>query len=272
MAHQHGGAGRFSGELLISLAISALLVVYLYHAFRHRSRRGWSMLRIVSFVSGAGLILLSLSPALTAMAQHDLRGHMLQHLLIGMYAPIGLILGAPFTLALRTLSVPNARRLSAFFRWQPIRWLSHPLAGLLLSIGGMYLLYATPLFAASQQHAVLHSLLHIHFLAAGLLFTWSIIGIDPAPHRPKLRMRLVVLFVAGAAHAMLAKAMYINLWPLGVATDIDQIRSAAKLMYYGGDLAEIALLIGLFSQWYRNPRRQRATSLSRLSVMPSKQT
>lgn len=269
MSHQHG-ATSFWGELAISLAIITLFVVYLWAAWQLRSRRGWSWLRSVSFASGIVLVLLGLSPTLTAMAQHDLRGHMLQHLLIGMFAPIGLVLGAPFTLALRTLSVPDARRLSAFFRWRPMRWLSHPLTGFVFSIGAMYLLYATPLFAASQEQALLHSLLHIHFLAAGFLFTWSLIGIDSAPHRPRLRMRLVVLFLAGAAHAILAKAMYIYLWPLGVAADAEQIRTAAKLMYYGGDLAEIVLLIVLFAQWYRNPRCQRDLASQTVSVLPSK--
>lgn len=261
----------FSGEPLFSLAMIALLVVYLWLAFRQRSRRRWSMWRVTSFASGIGLVLIALSPTLAAVAHHDLRGHMLQHLLIGMFAPIGLVLGAPITLALRALPVHTARRLSALLRRQPIRWLSHPLTGLLLSIGGMYLLYATSLFAASQQHPLLHNLLHIHFLAAGFLFTWSIIGLDPTPHCPTMRTRLLVLFLAGAAHAMLAKAIYIYLWPRGISADRDQIEAAAKLMYYGGDLAEIVLLIVLFSAWYRSPRRQQVIAQQTVPVLPSKQ-
>lgn len=271
MPHHHEDAA-FSGELLISLAISALLVLYLVAAWQQRSRRGWSMGRVVSFTSGILLVLLGLSPTLSSMAHHDLRGHMLQHLLIGMLAPVGLVLGAPITLLLRTLSVRSARKLSALLRWKPIAWLSHPFTAFLLSIGGMYLLYVTPLFSVSQQHPVLHSLLHIHFLAAGFLFTWSIIGIDPAPHRPAMRTRLVVLFLAGAAHAILAKAMYIYLWPHGIGADLDQIRAAAKLMYYGGDLAEILLLIVFFFHWYRSPRRQQLFARKGLNVVPSKQT
>jgi putative membrane protein len=35
------------------------------------------------------------------------------------------------------------------------------------------------------------------------------------------------------------------------AHDLDGMRAAAQLMYYGGDLAELALAVALFATWFR---------------------
>jgi hypothetical protein len=83
----------------------------------------------------------------------DLRGHMAQHLLIGMFAPLGLVLAAPVTLALRTLPVKAARRLATLLRSRPARWVGHPVTALALNSGGMFLLYLTPLYAATLARA-----------------------------------------------------------------------------------------------------------------------
>ncbi|MBB4908609.1 cytochrome c oxidase assembly protein [Actinophytocola algeriensis] len=50
--------------------------------------------------------------------------------------------------------------------------------------------------------------MHLHFLVAGYLFAWLIAGPDPAPHRPGVPARLVLLGVAIAVHATLAQLMY----------------------------------------------------------------
>ena len=129
------------------------------------------------------------------------------------------------------------------------------MTALVLNVGGMAALYATPLYAATQASPVLHALVHVHFLAAGCLFTHAVLaGPDPAPHAPGLRTRLNVLFVAIAAHAVLAKLMYGYGLPRGTAHGPDEVRAAARLMYYGGDLAEGLLAVALFARWYRSRR------------------
>src|SRR5690606_31035015 len=91
---------------------------------------------------------------------------------------------------------------------------------------------------------------HVHFLLSGYLFTWSIAGPDPAPHRPGMPMRLIVVFLATAAHAVLGKIMYGYGYPRGIAADPTELRAAAQWMYYGGDLAEFLLIIAFFALWF----------------------
>ncbi len=253
-------------EMLALLTITALTLAYLWAAARSGPRqRPWSAWRTMSWLGGVALVVVASAPLLTTLAHHDLRVHMLQHLLLGMFAPLGLVLAAPLTLTLRTLPVAAARRVIRLLRSRPLRWLSHPLSALALNIGGMYVLYLTPLYALSLHSPLLHLGLSIHFLVAGYLFTWAIVGPDPVPHRPSWRLRVAILFSAIAAHATLAKLLYAYGWPRGAGIDPAQREAAAQLMYYGGDFAELLVAITLFASWYCHSRRLRTAAALRTS-------
>lgn len=256
MPTSHASAGSLATSLPL-LLIGLMLGLYLWGAWQEGRR--WHRWRTASFALGAVLLAAAFLPGLVGWAHHDLRGHMLQHLLIGMLAPLALTLAAPVTLALRALPVRAARVTTALLHRRPVRIVSHPVTALLLNVGGMYALYLTPLYTLSLSNPWLHWWIHLHFLVAGYLFTWAIAGPDPAPGRPGLPLRLCVLFFAMAAHAYLSKLMYIELLPATGLHDPAQIRAAAKLMYYGGDVAELLVAVALFADWYRRraPRRPR---------------
>ncbi|MDT0632434.1 cytochrome c oxidase assembly protein [Rubrivirga sp. S365] len=237
------------------LALAAVLMAYLAAArAQRRAGRRWAGGRTAAFAGGVALLALAAAPPLAAWAHGDLRGHMVQHVLVGMLAPLGLVLGAPVALALRTLPVPAARRVTRFLRGRVVRVVSHPATAAVLNVGGMAVLYLTPLYAATLHAPALHALVHLHVLAAGVLFTWAVLaGPDPAPHPAPLATRLGVLTLAIAAHAVLGKLMYGYGWPCGVA-GAAEVQAAAQVMYYGGDLAEGLLLVALFARWYRAGR------------------
>jgi len=251
---QHTLDGLAIGALGLLLVL--LLAAYWVAAKKQwRAGHDWSRWRAVSFVAGIVLLAVALSPPIAQLAHHDFRGHMVQHLLLGMLAPLGLVFAAPMTLLLRTVSASLARRIIALLHTRLVRCISDPITALVLNVGGMYLLYLTPLYALTHSSPALHVLVHWHFLAAGYLFVWAIAGPDPAPHRASLRARLIVLFVGIAAHSTLGKLMYAYLWPRGTDHGVDEIRAGAKLMYYGGDVAELLLVIALFATWYANSAR-----------------
>ena len=235
------------------LLLAAVLLAYLFAV--SVQRHDWRYLRTASFIGGVLLVAVALSSPVAAFAHADLRGHMLQHLLLGMFAPLALVLGAPGTLLLRTVPVAFARGIVRALSLRGVRWLIHPITAALLDIGGMYVLYLTPLYAISLASPLVHVLVHVHFIVSGYLFTWSIAGPDPAPHRPALITRLIVLFLATAAHATLGKLMYAYEFPRHTAHSVDEIQSAAQVMYYGGDIAELLLAVAFFSLWFRSARR-----------------
>ncbi|MFH9657390.1 cytochrome c oxidase assembly protein [Streptomyces sp. NPDC017248] len=266
----HPDAGGAPGVVLPLLALLVCAAGYLLPAWRARRRnpvRGWSPWRTAAFGTGLALLAVALLPPVASFAHRDFRGHMAQHLLIGMYAPLALVLGAPVTLLLRTLSAPRARRLTAVLHSTPARLLAHPAVALVLSAGSLPVLYFTPLYEAVLAHPAGHWLLHAHFLLSGCLFAHAVAGPDPAPSRPGVRARLVFLGCAIAMHAVAAQLMYGG---FGVAVDapVAQVQGGATLMYYGGDIAELLLAAALVTTWRpaRHPAgrsaRGRARTLS----------
>ncbi|WP_421681684.1 cytochrome c oxidase assembly protein [Stutzerimonas urumqiensis] len=238
------------------LGLPALLMLLYGVGLRCRRRGRWPRVRTAWFALGCLLLAGALMPGMQAWSHASPSGHMAQHLLLGMFAPLPLMLGRPGTLILRCLSPLVARRWLGLLGSAPIRLLTHPVTALLLDIGGLYVLYLTPLFHHSLHDPLLHGWLMLHFVVAGYLYSWAIAGADPAPHRPGFRLRLVVLFVGTAAHALLAKLMYGLAYPRGTGASLDELQAAAKLMYYGGDLAELLLAVALFHLWSQARQRR----------------
>ncbi|RJN32868.1 cytochrome c oxidase assembly protein [Nesterenkonia natronophila] len=218
----------------------------------------WSLWRTLAWTAGVLAVVIALSPPLVEPAHHDHRYHMAQHLFLGMYAPLGLVLGAPLTLLLGALPRRGQLGLTRLLRSGPVHAVSHPISAAVLNIGGMFVLYLTPLYTISMERQEIHWLVLAHFLLAGYLYTWSIAGPDPAPRRPGMATRVTVLILAAGAHAFLAKFLYANSAQFadghGHSHSHDEAASmeaAAQWMYYGGDIAEVALAVMLFSWWYR---------------------
>jgi putative membrane protein len=255
-AHAPGGADS-AGWLLVALLVLVPSTAYLGAARARRDAgRDWPGWRAASLIIGLMLVAVAVSPAMHMLGEHDRRGHMIQHLLLGMFAPLALVLAAPVTLLLGSL--PAARRGMArnLLRSRALHGLTHPATAAVLDMGGLYLLYLTPLYIVTTTNTLAHHLVNLHFLLAGYLFTWSIVGPDPAPRRPTITIRALVLVAAGAAHAYLAKLLYARApeLPGGSSLHLDEVQAAAQLMYYGGDLAELALAVALFATWYHTGR------------------
>ncbi|MFD9400229.1 cytochrome c oxidase assembly protein [Streptomyces sp. NPDC060011] len=250
--HQHADSGSsLPGTVLPLLLLLTAASGYLLAVRRTRRRnpaQGWKSWRAASFLGGLALLAVALLPPLGPAAHTDFRAHMTEHMLIGMYAPLALVLAAPVTLVLRALPPPRARRVTAVLHSPPARSLAHPASALLLSTGTLALLYFTPLYNTAMNHPAGHWVLHIHFLASGWLFAYVIAGTDPAPARPGVRTRLVYLGIAIAAHALIAQAMYGGIF-VDIHAPIRQVQQGAEVMYYGGDIAELLLAGALVATW-----------------------
>ncbi|MEU4864082.1 cytochrome c oxidase assembly protein [Kitasatospora aureofaciens] len=256
-AHGQGGGSSLLEWLLPALVLLGAAASYLLLAQRARRRnpvRGWSRWRTTSFLTGAALLGAALLPPVAPFAHEDFRAHMVQHMLMGMYAPLALVLAAPVTLLLRTLPAARGRQLTAVLHSPPARVIAHPSVGLALSTGGLAVLYFTPLYGATTSGPAAHCLLHAHFVLSGCLFVHAVAGPDPAPSRPGVRARLVHLGVAIAAHAVISQMMYGGFW-VDIHAPIPQVQAGAEIMYYGGDAAELLLAAALIATWRPEPRR-----------------
>ena len=257
LAHSgHDESSAFTAETWLPLLMLTVLAAgYLVLAWRRRlDPRGWSGWRTVSLLLSAALLTVALVPGAQLYPPGDFRGHMQQHLIIGMIAPLLLVLSAPVTLLLRSMPSHYGKIVGRCLRSGPMHVLANPVTALVLSVGGLAALYFTPLYAAMMNIDVVHDLVHVHFLFAGYLFAWVIAGPDPAPHRPSVPVRLVVLGVAVALHAVMSQMLYAGIL-VQVPVSAAERQGAGELMYYGGDIAELLLAIALVTTWrpHRSP-------------------
>jgi len=246
---EHGVQSEISAaEFGIALLLLTAIFIYIHAAIRSRNKfKIWPSFRIVFWVLGIFSVGISLAGPLADWAHHNFIAHMSTHLIIGMLAPLLLVLASPMTLLLRSLSVASARKVTRFLKSWPMYLLSHPLTAATLNIGGLFLLYRTDLFFLMHDHILLYGLVHFHLLAAGYLFTASIIYMDPVAHKASFPLRAVVLVAALAAHGILSKLIYASP-PQTVPKS--EAEAGGMLMYYGGDAIDAVLITIFCYQWF----------------------
>ena len=257
------------GLLVIAVALYIKGVMVL-------TKRGdkWPVGRTISFAIGISAVDFATSGGLGLYAHFSFSWHMVAHMTLGMIAPIAIVLGAPITLALRTL--PQGRNseergvrgtlLSALHtRYSSI--IVNPVGALIIFDGSLFLLYFTSLFGKLMSTHAGHLFMNLHFLIAGFLFFHVIIGIDPNPKRPPFLVRIVTLLAAMSIHAFFSIAL------MSSSTLIDSGYFASLQTPWVGDLltdqnkggaigwamGEIPILIALivtFIMWTRDDARE----------------
>ncbi|MFB1081694.1 cytochrome c oxidase assembly protein [Jeotgalibacillus sp. JSM ZJ347] len=256
MEHIHEAS--FPGpEFEIAVVITGIIAITLYYlAFAKLS--SWPVYRFLLFVAGILATVTSLAGPLAGGAHESFTLHMVVHLLLGMLSPLLMVLSRPLKLMMKSLPVLKARRLSAFMRESSyIRFLHLPVTGAVLNIGGLYLLYMTGLFHQMHSSLILFILVHLHVFFAGYLFTHVILEMDFILHRYSFYHRAAVLILTLAGHKILSKIIYANP-PEGISRTAGE--SGAMLMYYGGDVIDLLLIIFLCYQWYLDRQRLYAIS------------
>jgi putative membrane protein len=246
IAHEAHATSSVPAPVLVAIAV--LATGYVVLAAR---AQGWNRWRTASFVTGTVLLAVAVVPD----PHGDFRLHVVQHLLIGMLAPMALVLGAPVTLLLRSVPARWGRVVGRVLRSPVMHGFTHPATVLLLNLGGLVALYTTPLYRLTTGNEVVHHLVHLHFLVAGYLFAWVVAGADPAPRRPSVPARLVLLGVAIAVHATLSQLMYAGIG-VTIPVPVAERQGGAQLMYYGGDIAELLLAFALVTTWRPRARHR----------------
>lgn len=244
------GAESFSLAVWAVLLFAGALYLIMWRQQR-RMHRSWPLHRTAFFMLGLALLAWTFSPAQNIQAHTHIQAHMRQHLVSGMYAPLALALGWPLTLMLRSMSVRDARRLVRWSHVFPLHLMASPVGILVLNVGGLYLLYLTPLYDVMLNSALIHAVIAFHAVVAGFVYTAVVAGVEPVAVRAPFRSRLIVLLLGTAGHATLAKVLYAGLWPRGTADSPEELRAAAQLMYYWGDLAEVLLMAVAFRGWFQ---------------------
>ncbi|WP_298802701.1 cytochrome c oxidase assembly protein [uncultured Pseudokineococcus sp.] len=257
--------------LWVAVAL-ALAVAYGRGVARLR-RRGdrWSVGRTVAFAIGLVVLVYMTSGAPAAYGRTVFSAHMVQHMVLSMLIPVLLVLGAPMTLALR--SIPKRRDGSRGVReWLVVltesRWLrvvSHPVVAAVLFAGSLIVFYYTPLFELALSTHVGHELMMVHFLGVGYLFANALVGIDPGPNRPSYPLRVVLLFATMAFHAFFgiaiisSETLLAGSWFSSTGWGIDALadqRTGGGIAWGVGEFPTLLLVVVVAVQWARSDERE----------------
>ena len=283
--------GIILGTLILATALYIAGVVKL-------SRNGvkWPVGRTIAFALGISVIDFATSGGLGLYSFFSFSHHMMAHMLLGMVAPIGIVLGAPITLALRAL--PAGRSLvasdgehetergprgllTAILSSRFVAIMSNPIVALAIFDGSLFALYFTPIFEILMGSHLGHIVMSVHFLLAGILFFHVIIGIDPRPKQYPFIFRIVILFAAMSIHAFFSVALlsstslvgaeyYETLATPWVLDLLEDQRIGASIGWAMGEIPILLSLVATFIQWIRSDEREAARIEKRSKLAKSR--
>jgi putative copper resistance protein D len=206
--------------------------------------------------------------------------HMVQHMVLAMISPIFLALGAPVTLALRTLPLRGRRRLVAVLHSRVVKVLTFPLAAYALFVATPFVLYFTGLYRLTLEHAWVHELVHVHFVVTGCLFFWPLLGLDPLPGRWPYPGRALLMVLSTPFHAVLGLTIMQSQGLIGggwyealhlswADPHADQVL-AGGILWAGGEMVSVTMLAVLVVQWMRDSDKEARRVDRKLELAPAR--
>lgn len=254
-------------EILTACAVAVAAITYLRWVRRlHKRGDAWPWYRTASFLLGVAIMAWITQGAPTIYGMVTFSGHMVEHMMLVMMAPIPLALGAPVTLALRALTPRKDGtrgprewiRVIVESRW--IRFFANPIVAAANFAGSLVVFYYSPLFEFALRNHVGHLGMVLHFTLVGYFFANALVGIDPGPKRPGYPMRIVLLFATMAFHAFFGvslAASEVLLAPtwfglMGRTWGPDAITDqqyGGNIAWGIGELPVLALAIGVIIAW-----------------------
>jgi cytochrome c oxidase assembly factor CtaG len=276
----HGASGplppltgwRYVTTWLIEPTVVGLLigVVALYGlGVRVLRARGdsWSNLRFLWWLLGLLLIFVATSSALGVYDDTLFSVHAVQHMFLQMVAPVLLALGAPMTLALRTLPLRARQMILAVIHTRIVSLLAHPGIAFSLFSVSQFVLYYSPLYEATLRNEWLHNASHFHFVAVGFLFFWSLLAIDPVPHRPQFTLKYFFVIGLAPMHVVLglpimmgdrlfAPSYYLELGRTWGPSLLEDQQLGGAILWGFGDISAGVLVAAFAAQWYRSDERE----------------
>ena len=261
--------GLMLGLLIFLVALYIKGVVIL-------TKRGdkWPVGRTVAFALGISAVDFATSGGLGLYSHFAFANHMMAHMVLGMIAPIGIVLGAPITLALRTLPLGRNQQESGIrgmfielLHSKLSKFYTNPVVALAIFDGSLFALYFTPLFGNIMQGHSGHFFMSLHFLLAGFLFFQVLIGIDPLPRKVPHIAKIIVIFAAMSIHAFFSISVmsastlldngYFALLERPWATDLlaDQ-KLGGSVGWAMGEIPILLALLAVFLQWVKHDKNE----------------
>ncbi|MEY4312667.1 MAG: hypothetical protein RLZZ319_176 [Actinomycetota bacterium] len=249
-------------------------VWYLWGVARLR-RRGdtWPIHRSVAWLFAMIVLVYSTSGGVAVYGEFLFSAHMIEHMLLTMLVPVGIVLAAPVTLVARAIEVRHdgSRGMREWFlgivhsKW--IGFVGHPLIATVVFALSLMVFYYSPLLSWATTTHLGHEWMILHFLLSGYLFIQALVGVDPSPHRTPYPMRMILLMATMGFHAffglslMTGEAMLLPEWfgAMGRAWGdpplVDQ-QTGGAIAWGIGELPTLVLSGLVILSWIRSDERE----------------
>lgn len=267
------GLWRF--DLILGLASVILLGLYVWGLVRLR-RRGdsWPVGRTVSWVLGCVSLFVTTSSGMGMYMMADFASHMVGHMLLSMLVPVMLVLGGPFTLALRALPAagrgnpPGPREWLVEFINNPVsHFLTHPVVAAVQFVAGFYIVYFAGFYETLVSDHLGHMFMNVHFLISGYLFYWVLIGVDAAPRHYSPIYKLMVLLGSLPFHAffgimlmnyptVLGETWYSGIGLPWIPDLLQSQRVGGGVAWAAGEIPLFIVMLALAWQWFQSDMRE----------------
>jgi putative copper resistance protein D len=270
-----------------SVVILLTTALYLWGVLRMRSRGDrWPWGRTAAFLVAMVAAAMATVSGIGTYDDTLLSDHMVQHMILSMVVPLAMALGAPITLALRTLPRRPRRWLLAVLHSRVAKVLSFPPLTFTLFIVTPWALYFSGWYAATLHSEYLHEMTHFHMVLVGCLFFWPIVGIDPIPGRVSYPFRLVLLVLTLPFHAFMGVTIMsqdtliggdwypeLHEGPMGtwLPDPMSDQHLAGGILWSTGDLIGLLFFAVLFAQWVRASMAEARREDRRLDLLEARE-
>ena len=256
--------------LVVMLTVAGLYIAGVVTLLARGDKWPWG--RTISWLIGVSLVIWTTNAGIAVYSQVSLGLHMVQHMTMSMLAPMFLALGGPFTLALRALPP------STTGRWGLREWIvwglhstlakvvTNPIFVFFVFSLSMFALYFTPLMPWLMGSHIGHLAMQLHFILAGYLFAWVVMGVDPVPKPLPYWAKFGLVLLMVGVHGFFSVIIMMGSEPLaqewyGIVRP-DWVTDPLQDTKFGGQIAwaiaEIPMLFMILSvawQWMRSDER-----------------
>lgn len=251
----------------LDVVLVALAVWYLRADWSLAARgRRWRGGRTAAFLGGLAVVDLALQSSVASFTNSYFEAHVVQHVLLMVFAPALLALGAPSTLLLQTASRNTKQRWLHVLRSWPFAALTNPVLVWFLYFGVMLVFFLTPLVGYSMQHMALMDVMNVLFLLGGTLFWWPMVGVDPILHwRMTYPVRMIALLLGSGLEAFLGIAIMAERRPEASMYTLASTHAGGALLWISVDIVNVAAFVPIFLQWARSEDRAAARADARVA-------
>ena len=268
-------AWSFDPTIVIPLAILAIgYVAAVRHVDAAHPTNPVPRARTVFWLLGLATIFVALQSPIERYDTTLFAIHMIQHVLLMLFAAPFLALGAPITLVLRTVRPDTRRRVVLpILHSLPVRAITFPVVTWVLFAAVMWGTHFSPIFERSLEEPTVHQLEHLLYIVVACLFWWPVVALDPSPWRMREPARILYTFLQMPQNTFLGLAiisapapLYSHYATLGLdwgPGPLGDQQMAGAIMWVVGDLVFLVAILGIVIGWMHREERESAVADAR---------